>query len=405
MAIRRISQIISIVALIQLSGCKADSENSGSPSSAQRQLTGQSREVAALNALAPESVSKLLRLPPQEIDKALFGKERLDSGRLETFEEQFGRLPNGLPTFQVSERRWYVLMPLSDLDKQPTGDQQMAVSALLHGADDAAAAAVPAVTAGTPKDTKKDLGKIDHVDQQTPVRNQGERGTCTAFAACADLEALLVKNGNDRLKTHLSENLAYFWFMREVGSTPCQDSGIATFRAADYLAKNSVCDEVIWRYITTLDCPKINFPPANVAGSAGWSIKTSVQLPAGTEIDPNGSVDIKDTKTLEDLLAKGHNVVFGCHVAWRNKDLDGLIDVIRGPSGQPIFGSGGHAMLIVGFDTSNQVEKVPYFIVKNSWGNDLGHKGYLHISYDYIRIYAKYGYVTTDIRAMPVQKP
>lgn len=70
---------------------------------------------------------------------------------------------------------------------------------------------------------------MDHFKNQTPVRNQGERGTCVAFAACAELEAILKARKNDPANApDLCENLAYYWFMKEEGSAPCLDPGLAT---------------------------------------------------------------------------------------------------------------------------------------------------------------------------------
>ena len=123
-------------------------------------------------------------------------------------------------------------------------------------------------------------------------------------------------------------------------------------------------------------------------------------LPAANEVTPDGTIDIKDTRTLERLLAQGQDIVFGTIVAWNNTDARGIIDVKLGPAGQPIFGAGGHAMAIVGYRSGGtEKDRRPYFIVKNSWGADYGHGGYLFMTYDYLRTYARYGYTTTRLRS------
>lgn len=206
------------------------------------------------------------------------------------------------------------------------------------------------------------------------------------------------------MKLHLCTNLAYYWFMKEEGSTPCADPGIQTIRAAHYLQKHLVCEDKEWLYIGTdpsqlrkyKKCHSIDTPPDNVEDAKGWGVQDYLSLPAGKEAKADGSIDIKDTLTLERQLAEGHDIVFGTIVAWSTGDAKEIIDVRLGPAGQPIFGAGGHAMVIVGYDKSN--EKKPYFIVKNSWGAKYGQKGYLYLSYDYIRTYAKYGYVTKSIK-------
>lgn len=40
--------------------------------------------------------------------------------------------------------------------------------------------------------------------------------------------------------------------------------------------------------------------------------------------------------------------------------------------------SGGHAMVLVGFDDTTRM-----FVVRNSWGADWGDHGYCYISYDF----------------------
>jgi C1A family cysteine protease len=146
-------------------------------------------------------------------------------------------------------------------------------------------------------------------------------------------------------------------------------------------------------------CDLIDTPPQAVDAKEGVGIDTYDLLPKGTEVKSDGTLDIRDTRTLERLLQEGHDIVFGTIVAWRNADAANIIDVRLGPSGQPLFGAGGHAMVIAGFRRSGEgTDNRPFFIVKNSWGTSYGHDGYLYLTYDYIRTYAKYGYTTTRLK-------
>jgi C1A family cysteine protease len=246
---------------------------------------------------------------------------------------------------------------------------------------------------------------VDHRPQQTPVRDQQHRGTCVAFAACAELEAILMSE--TKSSYDLCENLAYYWFMKEEQAEPCKDPGLATFKAAGYLQKHLVGDEADWPYVgkDPIDltaeghCDKINNAPKIFHGKAGVGIDKFRLLPGASEVKPDRSIDIRDTTTLERLLDEGQNIVFGTIFAWSNSAAKDVIDVKLGPSGQPIFGAGGHAMLIVGYRRLGigQNDRRPIFIVKNSWGADYGHDGYLYLTYDYIRTYARYGYTTTKV--------
>ncbi|MGP0065727.1 MAG: C1 family peptidase, partial [Isosphaeraceae bacterium] len=325
---------------------------------------------------------------------------RLEPGQLETFVEQFGRLKNDMPTFQIRPERYYVLIPLNELERQP------AVGPAPQDRPKATPAPRPA-----PQEEKAGKGanpaEIDGRGRQSPVRDQGHRGTCVAFAACAELEALLLKSHPGR-PIDLSENMAYYCFMKEEESTPCADPGLATFRAAGYLKKHLVGEESLWKYVGTdpdelngaKKCALINDIPSVFQGKMGWGVDEFVMLPAANEVTPDGTIDIKDTRTLERLLAQGQDIVFGTIVAWNNTDARGIIDVKLGPAGQPIFGAGGHAMAIVGYRSGGtEKDRRPYFIVKNSWGADYGHGGYLFMTYDYLRTYARYGYTTTRLRS------
>ena len=315
-------------------------------------------------------------------------ESKYSNDEFEKFHEQFGVLPSGQLTYQLGPGVFYILLTKQQVEAQVPLERLNAAKK----------------TADTFKlrlKHERSANTVDHSPQQTAIRDQGQRGTCTAFATCAALEALLVRRGTNAAQMDLSENLAYYWFMKEVGSTPCIDSGISTVDAPRYLRSHFVCNESNWSYVSTLpatlrqhgQCNLIDTPLPTVTGKLGYGIAQSVELPHGNEQDANGSFDIRDTNTLEQLLSQGNDIVFGTDVAWFTPDLAGIVDVRLGPAGQPIASSGGHAMLMVGYDKTGDK---PFVIVKNSWGTARGHNGYLWISYDYIRTYAKYGYLISE---------
>ncbi len=221
---------------------------------------------------------------------------------------------------------------------------------------------------------------VDHRPQMTPVKDQGPRGTCVAFASNAALEPF------PSIPDDLSEQYTNDLFMRKESRPACED-GIVTIKAAGYLSDGTVA-EAMWGYT--------NAPPAcDGTAPAATNAATKYKITASQQIDDNGpnGASIKNPSYLESILRTGKNIVLGTHVAWDGSKAGGILDVvINSGTGQPAASRGGHAMVIVGYNASQD-----YFIVKNSWGTGYGHGGYLYLSYDYIRTYAKYGYYITGV--------
>lgn len=230
---------------------------------------------------------------------------------------------------------------------------------------------------------------IDHRVNQSPVKDQGGRGTCVSHACMGLLEAFAHINDN------LSEQYTHFKFNVFLGKPQNQDSGLKTTDGAPFLARSDgrVCLESQWPYIpnqATIDAQvaagTYNPPAAALANEAFGIGNYKIIEDKGLTGE-----SIKNTRYLEALLYQGYNVVFGCYASWDDKDNNGVLDPLLDPSGNPV-GSAGHAMLIVGYNRAEQ-----YFIVKNSWNRGWGHSGYGYFSYNFFRSCAKYGFVVDSV--------
>lgn len=230
--------------------------------------------------------------------------------------------------------------------------------------------------------------KVDHRPQQTPVKDQGDRGTCVCFASLSCLEALFKR---DKKKKILSEQYANWLFMLQEGRNQCDD-GLRATRAALHLSKFGVCLEKESPYEdrATVFTHCMAAPPSKTQQKAIYGIGKFAIINRLGLFGPS----IANPDYLEALLCKGYDIVFGMNVAWGRPD-DGIHNVILDSYGNPKSSGGGHAMLMVGYDRTGPI---PYFIAKNSWGANVGHSGYYYFSYDYIRMYAKYGYIVYNIR-------
>jgi hypothetical protein len=230
---------------------------------------------------------------------------------------------------------------------------------------------------------------VDHRPNQTGIRDQQDRGTCVCFASLACLEAISNVAGT---ALDLSEQYANWLFMGFEGRDQCDD-GMRTVDSAVYLSQKGVCPENLAAYEdnATVNTHCTAQPTAAIQSQAVYGIGQYFIIPKLGLRGPS----IANTRYLECILSTGYDIVFGTEVAWGNPDANGVHDVIKDPWGNPLASRGGHALLLVGYDRSGAV---PFFIFKNSWGNT-GNAGYYYFSYDYIRQYAKYGYVVLTARS------
>lgn len=229
---------------------------------------------------------------------------------------------------------------------------------------------------------------VDHRSDQTPVKWQNDRGTCVCFASLAALEAILKRQQN--LDTALSEQYAHWLFMKQEKKTQCDD-GLRATLAARYLSMFGICEETHYPYtdLATIKKDCTSEPPDLAKKNAKYGV-AEYALIHRPGVPGLLGPSIANTAYLETLLHHGHDIVLGTEVAWGKPDENGVLDVVLNKYKNALESRGGHAMLIVGY---NRSVPLPYFIVKNSWGKEKGNQGYYYLSYDYIRTYAKYGYI------------
>ncbi|HEX2834705.1 MAG TPA: C1 family peptidase [Thermoanaerobaculia bacterium] len=241
---------------------------------------------------------------------------------------------------------------------------------------------------------------VDHQAAQTLVRDQGVRPTCVAHATLAAMEARL-----GIADLNLSEDFAHHAFMASLGSTCCRQPDTAAGRKADV---NTIDAAVLLQSlrIPTEQDPSWQYNrkwPQDINATDTCYEPTHDNSPASSPSYNLASIDILSAKSglqgpsirnpayLEVLLALGYDIVIALGVAWQSGDEKSTIDVVI-ENGQPRAESGGHAMLLVGYDRPSG-----YFVAKNSLGPAWGYAGYARLSYDYITTYARYGFIVKNV--------
>lgn len=192
----------------------------------------------------------------------------------------------------------------------------------------------------------------------SPVRNQGNRGTCSAFAAMALIEYTMPS-----AYSNLSEQcLVYFSTRRDPGWIS---------QRVDYMLSKGVFLES--------SCPYSNNAsqiPSNIN-------QGNPDLLVGGGVYYLGSPSINSLQTVKNQINRGAPVGLSVWVSTQDFYNNSSSVIIRHPSNQNNIclqssECGGHAVVITGYNDNNQTLEI-----KNSWGTSWKDGGYGRMTYEY----------------------
>jgi C1A family cysteine protease len=201
--------------------------------------------------------------------------------------------------------------------------------------------------------------KVDLRKQCPPIENQGQLGSCTANALVGALEFIELKHRQPL--TDLSRLFIYY-NERVIEHTVKSDNGAMLRDGIKTLAKDGVCPESLWPYSVS----KFAVKPAKKCYQEALYHKIT---------DYHRILSLNDMRS---CLAEGYPFAFGFAVydSFESQKVaeTGVLNMPK--PGERMLG--GHAVLAVGYD-----DKSKRFIVRNSWGDSWGKKGYFTLPYDY----------------------
>ena len=187
----------------------------------------------------------------------------------------------------------------------------------------------------------------------TSVKNQGKLGACTGFAAVGAIECLAY-NSLNKAYVDLSE-LCNYHLAKEIDPWAGTNYSGSSATSAVKAAKDVGC------------CWETLKPYAQVE----YQGITQLQLSdaAKRKVADYQVLELSKLNIMQ-ALANGWPVVFSLQM------YEGLYKPANGfvTLGNKV--SGGHAVFCCGYFTSNNVL---YFIIKNSWGESYGNKGFCYI--------------------------
>lgn len=201
---------------------------------------------------------------------------------------------------------------------------------------------------------------VDLRPQCSPIEDQGNLGSCTANALAGAVEFLEKKDGVKFIDT---SRLFIYYNERVIEHSVKQDSGAMIRDGVKTLAKSGVCSETNWPYVIA------QFAKKPTTTCYKQALKRRISQYARLE-------QLDEMRT---CLADGFPFVFGFSVyASFESQQVAKSGVLNMPDKKEKL-IGGHAVLAVGYDDSQQ-----RFIVRNSWGSNWGMHGYFTMPYAYL---------------------
>jgi C1A family cysteine protease len=209
-----------------------------------------------------------------------------------------------------------------------------------------------------PAQSSIDWRNKDGVNWVSPVLNQGNCGSCVAFATVGTLETQVnITSGIPGLDPTFSAEALFM-----CGGASC-DSGWEPADAARFLKSTGIPDEACMPYTS-------GATGNDVSCSDACSDRSSRSLKIANYTSPSSGF-FKNTAKVKAALLNGPLVttltVFTDFLYYTG----GVYKHVTGKA------EGGHAVSIVGYDDNQRA-----WIIRNSWGTDWGINGFALVSYD-----------------------
>ena len=205
---------------------------------------------------------------------------------------------------------------------------------------------------------------VDLRSKMPAVYNQGSLGSCTANAIGAALQYNQKRQG----KRHfIPSRLFIYYNERVMEGTVASDAGAQIRNGIKCVAKYGGPKETLWPYSDKVPGPFSKKPPAVAYKNGEEHQAIQYMRVAQKEVQ------------LKTCLAEGFPIIMGMAVP-ASFDADAVASTGIMPMPQPREQVlGGHAVLIVGYDTQKRK-----YIVRNSWGKSWGDGGHFHAPEDFI---------------------
>lgn len=205
---------------------------------------------------------------------------------------------------------------------------------------------------------------VDLRNMCPPVYNQGGIGSCTANALGAAFQFEQIKQ---KKQDFIPSRLFIYYNERAMEGTINEDAGAMIRDGIKTMVKEGVCPETMWEYIEN----RFRTKPNDECYKAALDNQVLEYL----RISPHTLYEVKH------CINEGYPVAFGFMIySSMMTDEVAKTGIVPVPNIYKEDCLGGHAVLAVGYDNNKNA-----LIVRNSWGENWGDKGYFYLPYEFIR--------------------
>ncbi|MCH5228365.1 MAG: hypothetical protein J1F12_00015 [Muribaculaceae bacterium] len=202
------------------------------------------------------------------------------------------------------------------------------------------------------------------------IRNQSDLGSCTSFSAASMYEAMMTRGGFDN-DQYMSPGFLFFYSNvlkgRPTGGSNYHDQ-------LEVLGKHGICRDSLYEYNTKN--PEKRPSDEAVEDAKNHRVLEARQIPLRITADKSNSLKYNHTN-ITSALSEGYPVGISLKI-YDNFGKSGAFILHPGES-SGVKEDGYHAMVIAGYSEENG-----FYIVRNSWGEAFGDKGYCYIPFAYI---------------------
>lgn len=293
-----------------------------------------------------------------ELIKSLNGADGLWKGGLNKFAD-----------LTTEEFRQVILMPTKKIEEIHTVDRSIIAS-------NKSVSSLP---------TSFDWRQDGSVPVVTKVRDQGSAGACWAFSAAQNLEGQWALAGNSLIELS-PEFLVDCDGTSDSNHADCSVFGGWPYLAYQYIIQaGGIPSEAQWPYCSgNGNCYPCMAGPVKLCGPPPYYCDETITAKCGAfdaaaKITSWAAVSTDEAEIASTLISHGPLSVLldATQLQFYQSGIwDGHL-----PGSSPILGCSktglDHAVLLVGYGSENDI---PYWIVKNSWGEKWGESGYFRIT-------------------------